>query len=284
VGGRNHQVMMKIIIGMKLNSNFPAQPAVGADLSFGWAVSQWRFSKSRRMAPRHLVLSLGQAAQPRVVGQKKGNNIMKKGNFQENHREFENWINWYFGFTFDLFEERKIFGTRFEKAEFLEAFLLRVVTRWEYLIEKDILISVNHDSSKYANYLGLVLPKHLSMDECEAIITGHRYLDFKSVGDVKSFGKKYLVPEFNPFTAITTNNSKIIDELIIMRNYLAHYSNYSRRTYYNYMRKKLKYSRVPEPGIYLLSYSAYPRKTYRWYGYLMYFINTSKQMLKSVNK
>jgi hypothetical protein len=209
---------------------------------------------------------------------------MKKGNYQDNHKNFDEWIDWYFGFTYELFEQRKAFTSKFEKAEFLEAFVLRVVTRWEYLVEKDILISLNHDSSKYSDYLGLRLPKHLSMDECEAIVVGFRYLDFKSVGDVKSFGRKYLVPKYNPFEAITPKNSKIIDELIIMRNYLTHYSHYSRRAYYNHMKKELHYSRVPEPGVYLLGCSAYPKKIYRWYGYLVHFIVTSKGMIKAVSK
>ena len=156
---------------------------------------------------------------------------MKKSNFDINHIEFINWISWYGDFLQRLIESKRVVRTKFEKLELLEAFILRASVRWEVLVRNDIITSLNRDSSEYAKALNLKLRKHLSRDECKAILYGHRYLDFKGIDDLKSFGKKYLVQKFNPFEAIKKADAQKINEFLIMRNLLAHYSDLALRSY-----------------------------------------------------
>lgn len=57
------------------------------------------------------------------------------------------------------------------------------------------------------------------------MIGGVGYLDFKNVSHLKSFAKKILVPDNDPFKEICQKpTGDKIDEFYTMRNYLAHYS------------------------------------------------------------
>jgi len=208
---------------------------------------------------------------------------MRKADFKKNHLEFERWIIWYGDFLKKLIEAKKVVTSDFEKMELVEALVLRCAVRWEVLIEDDIIASLNHDSSAYANNLGLRLRKHLTRDESEAMIIGHRYMDFKSVADVKKFAKKYLVPKYNPFEHIPSPNAEKIDEFMIFRNFLAHYSGYSKRAYRKMMVKKYSYTRVPEPGAFLIKVNP-KTHAYRWSDYLVNFLRCSEKMRLAIYK
>jgi hypothetical protein len=204
---------------------------------------------------------------------------MKKCDFTINHKEFDSWILWYGDFIKKIIEAERVIRRRNEKKELIEAIVLRAASRWEVLIEQDIVTSINHNPSAYARALNLKLRKHLTKDECKAMVFGHRFLDFKSVGDVKSFGKRYLVQADNPFAAIPGAVCNLIDEFMTMRNLLAHYSDYGWRSYYGFMKKKYRYVRVPEPGEFLITAD---RNGHRWVRYLKNFLEASEKMLKAV--
>jgi len=154
---------------------------------------------------------------------------MNKANFKPNHEEFVAWMMTYAELMKRLVEAKRVVRNRFEKLEIVEAFVLRCAVRWELLVVTDMLTSLNRDSSKYASTLGLRLRKHLSYDECKAVLYGPRYLDFKSVDDILSFSKKYLIAKLNPFLAIAKPCRTKIDEFLTIRNFLAHYSDYAKR-------------------------------------------------------
>ena len=99
---------------------------------------------------------------------------MKKASFDKNHKDFEKWIDWYG----DFLDNHLYTLSQFEQYELLEAFVLRIAVRWEVLVIQDIIASLNHDSSKYSAEIGLNLKRHLTKDESEAILVGHRYIDF----------------------------------------------------------------------------------------------------------
>lgn len=164
----------------------------------------------------------------------------------------------------------------------IEALVLRCAVRWERLVESDILASINRDSSGYSKKLGLSLRKHLTRDECEAIIIGHRYLDFKSVNDVKNFANKFLVKKYNPFVAITKDIEDKIDEFMLMRNLLTHYSSYTWRSYKQMMTKKYFYKKIPEPGAFLIKINRKNKNVYRWGEHIINFIDCSERMRKGV--
>ncbi len=205
---------------------------------------------------------------------------MKKSDFYTSHIEFLEWIVWYGNFLKRLIEAKRIIRTKFEKLELMEALVLRVSVRWEILIIQNIITSLNKDSTIYSSVLGLRLRKHLSRDEIKAILIGHRYIDFRNVEEVKSFRKKYLSPAYNPFKVISKSDARKINEFLIMRNLLAHYSDFARRTYNQFMKNKYKYQHIPEPGSFLLAIT--PSGEYRWSQYLRTFGDVSDVMLKSV--
>jgi hypothetical protein len=66
-----------------------------------------------------------------------------------------------------------------------------------------------------------------------------------------------------------------------MRNFLAHYSSYARRAYYNHMRATYSYKRVPEPGAFLIA--SLPRAGVpRWASYYLNFYAASKKMMAAL--
>jgi len=207
---------------------------------------------------------------------------MKKADFIKNHEDFDTWILWHGEMLNRIVKARKIVRTRMEKLELLEALIVRCSAHWEILVEKDIITSLNRDCSYYAAALNLDLKKHPTVDECTAMLIGHRYLDFKSVDDVKKFAKDYLSPHYNPFSAIPNDLGKRVDELMTMRNVLTHYSDYSWRSYYRLMTKKYNYSHVPQPGDFLITLNPQTRE-YKWSEYLGAFFECSELMLAAVS-
>jgi hypothetical protein len=206
---------------------------------------------------------------------------MRKCDFSRSHQEFENWIYWYGRFILKLISARRVIRYKDEKLELMEALVMRCCVRWEVLVEEDVITAFNRDSSAYAAHLGLKLRKHLTKDECEAILIGHRYLDFKSVGDLKGFARRYLSPKFNPFEAITSDLEHKIDEFLVMRNLLAHYSSSGWRSYYRTMKRSHRLQRVREPGEFLIGINP-KTKLFQWHEYLQAFLASSRLMLKSV--
>ena len=206
---------------------------------------------------------------------------LRKANFKVNHDRFEEWIEWYGDFIYRLIVARKVVKTREEKRELVEALVLRCAVQWWILVEDDIITSINRDSSAYASALNLKLKKNPTLDECKAMIIGYKYIDFKSVNDIQRFGKHYLVLKCNPFAAIKRDCSEKIDEFMIMRNYIAHYSDYAIRSYHRFIKNRYKLKRIPEPGDFLMATDPKDGR-FRWVVYLDAFMECSGDMKSSV--
>jgi len=95
----------------------------------------------------------------------------------------------------DSYSSSTCAGAAFFEHELLESFTFKIAARWEVLVIQDIITSLNHDSSRYSDEIGLRLRKHLTRDEAEAILVGHRFIDFKSIDDIKNFAKRHLSPK-----------------------------------------------------------------------------------------
>ena len=206
---------------------------------------------------------------------------MNKASFKRCHEEFDAWMLIYGEMLKRLVEAKRVVRTKPEKLEIVEAFVRRCTVRWELLVTWDMLTSLNRDCSQYAMALGLKLPRHLSYDECKAILYGPRYLDFKGTEDILRFSKKYLVPALNPFLAVPKGVRDRIDEFLLVRNVLAHYSDASIRSYKTLMKDTYDYSRIPEPGAFLISVQSSGQ--YRWGEYILNFLQASEKMLQSVS-
>lgn len=146
------------------------------------------------------------------------------------------------------------FSRKQEKIEVLEGFVFKLCSLWEVLVEDVLIDCLNRDSSAYASYMGLRLPRHIPRPQCEAMIVGLGYFDSKGVPDMKGTAKHILVDEFNPFSAIRKNDGDKIDEFFRIRNYLAHHSITAERSLKKLYENVYKLKQFRQPGDFLLSY------------------------------
>jgi len=202
--------------------------------------------------------------------------------FTKNHSEFYGTILKYGDFLQELLELKDVRREKQMKGELVEAWVLWCAARWEVLVVKDIITSIKLDPSAYSRELGLRLRKRLTQGEAEAMVVGHRYLDFKGVDQIKGFAKRHLADKLNPFQAISNEMAKTIDEFMVMRNYIAHGSSYAKRKYRERIKIKYSLKKIPEPGYFLLARD--PKTKYRWRGYEIAFLECSESMAKSVKE
>ena len=174
---------------------------------------------------------------------------MKKTSLRLIFDQFDHDIEVYEKLVAKIASAQRVISYKYEKLELLEAFALRLVTRWDVFVEDLLIACLNRDASKYAEHKGLQLRKHLSADECTAILTGLGYLDIRSVGDAQRVAKQNLV--HNPFVAIPKGAKGKIEELLIIRNYLSHYSGSARRALETVYRQKYGLRNFREPGEFL---------------------------------
>ncbi len=81
---------------------------------------------------------------------------------------------------------------------------------------------MNIDCSKLGEFVGVSLPKQLSLATCQAILFRERYSDFSSVDEIRGFARKVLPDKVNPFEKIPKEARQKIDDAFVIRNYLSH--------------------------------------------------------------
>lgn len=139
-----------------------------------------------------------------------------------------------------------------EKGHSLEGFALLLASYWEELVNDDFVDALNRDTSQYGETVGISLPRNLPRDVCFGLLVGYGgYLDFKNVGDLIQRAKGLLVLANNPFRYIPQPSRRTIDDFFTLRNYLAHRSHKSYRSYSRMMRVRYDYERVPNPRVFL---------------------------------
>jgi hypothetical protein len=138
-----------------------------------------------------------------------------------------------------------------ETHEIIEAFVIKYICDWEWFIERHFTHLLTRNTSKLAEYLTLKIPQIITFDEGTAILNGTGYFDFKNCTDIKSQGKKFLTVENNPFPAIEKDVTQNIDNLYIIRNYIAHKSNKSKKTLTKFYSEN-GITNFIEPGEYLI--------------------------------
>lgn len=145
----------------------------------------------------------------------------------------------------------KLFG-EFETEETLEAFSIKLVCDWEWFIERTIINCLIKDTSALSAHLNLNLPKSITYDVGFAILNGTGYFDIKNTGNLKGITKKVLTEDLNPFTRISKDRCDSIDDFYIIRNYIAHKSEASKRNYKKLLLDRKQITNFIEPGKYLL--------------------------------
>ena len=145
----------------------------------------------------------------------------------------------------------KVFS-KYEVQQVFEAFTIKTLCDWEWYIEKIIYECLKNDTSKLANQLSLNLPMQITTDECIAYLNGLGYFDLKGASNLKNISKKILVDSNNPFLNLNKDACKRIDDYYILRNYIAHRSNKSKKSL-NSMYSRYQQNTFIEAGDFLLS-------------------------------
>ncbi len=174
---------------------------------------------------------------------------MTEASLRPTFDDFDESLSTYVYLNSKIASGQRVIQHPWQKRELLEALVLRLVTLWEVFVEDVLVGCLSWDSSRYAQFHGVVLRKDLSADECRTMLTGGGYLDFRDVGHVQGVAQQILV--VNPFTAIPEASSRKIDELIVMRNYICHYSGRAERALAEVYRNTYHMQRFREPGNFL---------------------------------
>ena len=201
---------------------------------------------------------------------------MKKADLPGNHSDYDQAIARYHAFVLKIIDAQRVIGTKTEKEDILESVLLRCCAQWEKFVDKMLVCCINVDHSKLNDFLGVRISRNPTMADCEAILFGGKYRSNSDISQLIGFTNKILPKDSNPFKLITpTHRAKITDAYRI-RNYIAHYSSYAKRSL-DQMYKNSTYglSRFQEPGRFLLANNGA-----RMLSYLNAFESVSNDMKK----
>lgn len=181
---------------------------------------------------------------------------MRKADLHKNHKPFDDALGRYRSFLERVVAAQRVIRTKTEKQDVAESVLLRLCAHWERFVDEHLVDCVNVDHSKLTDFLGVKIPRHPSRNVCQAVLYGGGYRDFKGFGDLKGFSKKVLPDPSNPFLAVTQAHADKIDEVLTIRNYLAHYSAVAERSLERVYKKNYTLRRFEEPGRFLLAHNS----------------------------
>jgi hypothetical protein len=139
-----------------------------------------------------------------------------------------------------------------EKGIFLEALLLRSCAYWESFMENEIVYLINLKPDKFKRHLGLPLNTRLNIKLIRAILYSDSYKDYHDLEHYRNYLKKIIDDSNNPFPDITGQRIKKISFTYKMRNYLSHYSDFSKKKLLEAYINDYGYQRFLEPGSFLL--------------------------------
>lgn len=181
---------------------------------------------------------------------------MSINSIKSNHLKFEKNLNELIEYGLEIITEnvtvKKDKISKKEKNILLESLLLRSCAYWENFLEKEIIILINLNSDKFKLNMELPFDIKLNLKLIRAILYGDEYRDFHDIKHFRNYFSKILVEEYNPFTNITNEQLKKINITYTIRNYLSHYSEYSKKKLYQAYVDNFKYKIFQEPGIFLL--------------------------------
>ena len=147
--------------------------------------------------------------------------------------------------------ERKIPSK--QKEMLLESLLLRACALWESFIERELIVSINWDPSQLISKFDLPEKTNPNIRLTRAIVFSDSFRDFHDIDRSMSFFKEVIVDKLNPFKKITRIQKEKIIFAYKIRNYLAHYSEFSKiKLFRAYQKEPYKYRIFLEPGKFLL--------------------------------
>lgn len=135
----------------------------------------------------------------------------------------------------------------------LESFLLRSCAYWENFLEKEIILLVQLNSDSFKKYYDLHKNVFINNNIIRAILIGDKYRDWHDIQLLKNYFQRIIDPSDNPFEELSNERLEILQFTYTLRNYLSHYSTYSKKKLFSIYNKKYKYKRFIEPGSFLLN-------------------------------
>lgn len=174
---------------------------------------------------------------------------------KKNHTQFEDAIEKIIRYAQDIIADlpykKKLLID--EKKMLIEALLLRACALWEKFIEDEIVLLITLDSSKLLKEFDLLPMANINSKLVRAIIFSDHYRDFHDIDRSMVFFERVIVCKNNSFKKITSHQKKKINFTYKLRNYLAHYSEFSKTNLLRaYKQLPYNYGKFLEPGAFLL--------------------------------
>jgi len=181
---------------------------------------------------------------------------MSKNAIFENHEKFENNIQNIIKYGLEIVDNKLPYKlekkSNEEKSMLLEALVLRSCSLWASFVENEVILLANLDSSKLKNEMGLPQKTKLNLKLIRALLFSDSYRSYYNVEHSKSEFKKIFAEEYNLFNEIQNEQIKNISFVFKIRNYLSHYSAFSRKQLFIAYQKVFNYKRFLEPGQFLM--------------------------------
>ncbi len=141
---------------------------------------------------------------------------------------------------------------RIHKELLLESFLLRSCAYWEHFLEKEIILLVKLNPDTFKSYFNISVNFSLDHNLIRAILIGDKYQDWHDIQKFRSYFQKIIESKVNPFTKLTKEQLDLLNFVYILRNYLSHYSEYSKKKLFSMYKANYSYKKFIEPGSFLI--------------------------------
>lgn len=140
-----------------------------------------------------------------------------------------------------------------EKQLLIESLILRSCAYWEKFLDSEIVEVINLDYSILLESRGLPANTKLNKKLIKAILFSNAYIDFHHSNNIVAFFNENASPIVNPFQSFPKKSLSKIDFTYKIRNYLSHYSDFSKKKLFSELKKRgLINKRFVEPGVLLL--------------------------------
>lgn len=135
----------------------------------------------------------------------------------------------------------------------IEAFILKLCALWESFLEEEIILAVSLDPTSLIDSMELSKSRHLlDIKLIRAILFSDTYRNLQDVNRLTDFTKDIIVEKYNPFLKITKEQKTKIRFTYSIRNYLSHYSNFSKKKLFSEYKRIYNYKKFLEPNRFLV--------------------------------
>jgi len=171
-----------------------------------------------------------------------------------NHTEFEEAVEKIIQYALEriIIEQPKEKITVRGRDILVDAFMLKLCALWESFLEKEIVLCVSLDPRNLIATMELNKSKHLDIKLIRAILFSDKYMSFQDINRLIAFTKEVIVDRYNPFLRIHKEQKTKIHFTYSIRNYLSHYSTFSKKKLLSEYKKVYGYRKFLEPSRFLL--------------------------------